>query len=127
MERIGDVAYRLRLPAKTRIHDVFHVVFLKKHQGDPPTETVPLPPIVHGRAVPTPAKVIRARLNRGDWELSVQWVGHSVSEATWEPLEQFKEHYPTFQLEDELFRKEGGSVVDSFVGLTYERRRKKNV
>lgn len=96
LERIGDVAYRLRLPAKTRIHDVFHVVFLKKHQGDPPTETVPLPPIVHGRAVPTPAKVIRARLNRGAWELSVQWVGRAVSEATWEPLEQFKEHYPVF-------------------------------
>ena len=49
-----------------------------------------------------------------------------AADTTWEPLESFKERYPSFQLEDELFRKEGGSVVDSFVGRTYERR-KKNV
>lgn len=87
---------------------------------------MPLPVIVHGRAVPTPAKVVHARLNRGAWELSVQWVGRDASEASWEPLEQFKERYPLFHLEDELFRKEGGSVVDAFVGRTYERRKKKD-
>ena len=127
VERIGDVAYRLQLPASARIHNVFHVVFLKKHVGDPPVAPVPLPPIDHGRAVPTPQKVLRARLNHGVWELSVQWLGLPAADTTWEPLESFKERYPSFQLEDELFRKEGGSVVDSFVGRTYERRRKKNV
>jgi len=40
-------------------------------------------------------------------------------------LESFKERYPSFQLEDKLFQKEGRSVVDSFVGRKYERRRKK--
>ena len=37
------------------------------------------------------------------------------------------ERYPTFQLEDELFWKEDGSVVDTFVGHTYERCRKKSM
>jgi hypothetical protein len=72
MECVGDVAYHLHLPAKTRIHDVFHVVFLKKHVGAPPDDTVPLPPIVHGRAVLNKARVVRAHLNRSAWELSMQ-------------------------------------------------------
>ena len=94
---------------------------------DPPAAPVPLPTIDHGCAVPTPAKVLLARLNRGMWELSVQWLDRPDAETSWEPLESFKERYPSFQLEDELFQKEGGSVVDSFVGRMYERRRKKNV
>lgn len=71
LERIGSVAYRLRLPDKARIHDVLHVVFLKKHQGVPPTDIVPLPHIV-GRAVPTLEQVVRAKPNRGSWDVLVQ-------------------------------------------------------
>ena len=75
---------------------------------------VPLPPVIHGRVVPTPASVKRARLNHGVWELCVRWVGRDASEET----------YPEFQLEDELFREEGGNVVDAFVGIQYRRRNK---
>ena len=36
VERIGKVAYRLRLPPElTRIHDVFHVSMLQKYIADP--------------------------------------------------------------------------------------------
>jgi hypothetical protein len=34
----------------------------------------------------------------------VQWQGKSAVEATWEPLEQFKEAYPEFKLKGEIFR-----------------------
>jgi hypothetical protein len=100
------------------------VVFLKKYSGDPPAEVVLLPPIGNGRVLPVPAKIIKARLNRGSWELLVQWEGRSAADATWEKIDEFKEAHPEFQLEDELFSGEGGSVVDTFVGRVYSRRKK---
>lgn len=70
-KRVGVVAYRLRLPPKACIHVVFHVALLKKYVGDPPAALVPLPSILHGRVVPTPAAIVLARLNHGRWQLLV--------------------------------------------------------
>jgi len=126
VERIGNVAYHLQLPPKARIHDVFHVVFLKKYSGDAPEHIVPLPVIVHGRAVSSPQTVLRARPSRTSWDLLVQWSGQPAVDATWEPLEQFKESFPDFQLEDKLFSYGEGSVVDRVFGAKYQRRNKKD-
>ena len=101
------------------------VGFLKKFVSDPPSTMVPLPPIHHGRVLPTPASVDKAHMVRGVWQVRVQWVGQPASDATWEPVPDFTEAYPDFQLEDELFRKEGGSVMDAYVGQTYQRQRRK--
>jgi hypothetical protein len=46
LERIGFVAYRLQLPQHARIHDVFHITFLKKFEGTPLATRPPLPLIV---------------------------------------------------------------------------------
>lgn len=107
-ERVGFVAYRLRLPAKACIHDVFHVMFLKKHNGPPPAQMGSLPPIGHGRALPVPNKVVRAMPSKDSWELLVQWEDLNAAEASWVTLEDFKEQYPSFKLEDELFGWGGG-------------------
>jgi hypothetical protein len=121
VERLGAVAYRLRLPPKARIHDVFHVALLKKYEGDPPGTIVPLLPTLHRRVIPIPAAVVRARLNRGRWQLLVHWEGRPAADSTWEDIDDFKERYPAFQLTDEQFVGEG-SVIDAFVGRQYRRR-----
>jgi hypothetical protein len=107
LAKVGSVAYRLALPPRAQIHNVFHVVFLKKFVVEPPTEVVPLPPIQHGRVLPIPEKVDRARMVRGAWQVRVHWVDRPASDTTWEPVSEFTQAYPEFQLEDELFRKEG--------------------
>jgi hypothetical protein len=68
---------------------------------------------------------MRAMPTKDSWQLLVQWEGGTAADATWEPLPEFKERYPTFKLEDELFGPGGGgSVVDSFFGKQFARRPK---
>ena len=119
LERVGDVAYRLRLLDGARIHDVFHVGVLKPFRGPPPQGEPVLPPLRHGRSLRQPDKVLRLELRRGVWHVLVAWAGMPTSEATWEPVPAFCDAYPSFQLEDELFPEGGRDVM---FGKTYKRR-----
>ena len=115
------MAYRLQLPEGARIHDVVHVGVLKPFRGTPPSSTPALPPLRHGRLLPQPARVLRASLRRDVWHVLIHWANMPESEATWEPLEAFREAHPTFQLEDELFLQGGRDVM---VGNKYQRRKR---
>ena len=57
----------------------------------------------HGSVVPSLAKVFRAKLYKGVWQVLIQWEGLPASDASWEDVEAFKRLYIAFQLEDELF------------------------
>ena len=116
----GLSSIRLQLPARARIHDVFHVGLLKPFRGEPPAAPPALPPIANGRILPEPAKVLQAQLRRGIWLILVQWAGLPEEEATWEQREEFRQHYPDFQLEDGLFAQAGRDVM---TGLVYTRKR----
>ena len=78
-ELINDVAVRLALPPRAKLHDVFHVGLLKKFIGPPPEAPPPLPAIHHGAIVPEPDRVVRARLARGVRQVLVHWKGQSAA------------------------------------------------
>ena len=120
LEHIGAVAYRLRLPEGARLHNVFHVGLLKPFKGDPLATPPTVPPVQDGWLLPAPDNVLRAQLRRGAWHVLVQWQGLPSDDATWEPLQDFKDRYPDVQLEDELFEEAGRDVM---TGVQYVRRR----
>jgi len=122
VERIGEVAYRLELPAGARLHNVFHVGLLKKFYGEPPSQTPELPLIHHGRVLVEPEEVLRGRLARGQREVLVRWKGAPAAETSWVALDDFREQFPSFQLEDELLLQGGRDVM---WGLGYSRRNKR--
>ncbi|WVZ89126.1 LOW QUALITY PROTEIN: hypothetical protein U9M48_035574 [Paspalum notatum var. saurae] len=85
-----------------RIHDVFHVGLLKKFVGTPPDALPPLPPMHFGAALPIPARAIKIRMARGVRQVLIQWKDQPASAATWEDVEEFQRHYPSWQLVDDL-------------------------
>ncbi|XP_047084782.1 uncharacterized protein LOC124696039 [Lolium rigidum] len=104
--QLAQVAMRdttiLELPVGSRIHNVFHVSLLKAHKGDPPAEAPTLHPHDDGRVLPGPERVLKAQQRRGAWHVLVQWLGLPTEDATWEKLDEFQQHFPDVQLEDEL-------------------------
>lgn len=60
VERICNVAYRLQLPAESRIHPMFHFSVLKPFKGDPHKESiVPLPKVnkTEGKPILSPLAI----------------------------------------------------------------------
>jgi hypothetical protein len=122
VEVINSVAFRLALPPGARLHDVFHVGLLEKFVGTPPQAPPQLPTIHNGAVVPDPTSVLRIRLGpNGERQALIQWDNLPPSSPSWEDLEQFKQKYPQFQLEDELLLKGGSDVM---WGRSYSRRKR---
>lgn len=121
LEHIWDVAYRLDLPVGARIHNVFHVGFLKQFFGVPPDQPPALPVLHHGRVLIEHAAVLKLRLVRGRQELLVRWKGAPPAESSWVDLEDFRQQFPEFQLADNLFLQGGKDVM---VGVPYTRRKR---
>ena len=111
IELINEVAVRLELPPRARIHNVFHVGQLKKYQGTPPTEPPQLPLLHHGAIDHEPERAVRYRLARGVHQALVQWKGASAASATWEDVATLRSKFPQFQLEDELALDGEGDVM----------------
>jgi hypothetical protein len=67
--------------------------------------------LVDGRITPVPETVLQAQLRHAVWFVRIKWHGLGEEDATWEKLDEFRTHYPDFQLEDELFSQAGRDVM----------------
>lgn len=98
LQKIGTMAYKLELPAASRLHPVFHVSCLKKVIGDKlPVQTI-LPELdEEGKIILEPEAVIETRTrqlrNRSISEYLIKWKNLSAEDSTWED-ENFMQKYP---------------------------------
>ncbi|CAM8968817.1 unnamed protein product [Rhodiola kirilowii] len=116
IERIGPVAYRLELPAESKVHNVFHVSLLKQCRGNPHEHVIPLPPDLQDlHPVIRPDKIIGFRhiLQHGMPvpEFLVQWEHQIAAEATWEQVTTFIQRFPAYDLEDKVLFDAAGNVT----------------
>lgn len=113
-QRVGKVAYRLKLPEGSRIHPVFHVSLLKQRIGEEIPTTVELPPLrANGLFILHPETVLKTRqVKRGTGdivELLIKWKDLPIEDATWEEQGQIQSSFPAFvlNLEDKVLLEEG--------------------
>ena len=116
LERIGEVAYKLELPATSLLHPVFHVTALKKVIVEPTGMIEELPTFGEdGEVMLKPKQVLRYRQQgkgkKGEraWQVRIQWHGLPEEEATWEDYEEISRKFPNLTLEDKENLEGGGN------------------
>ncbi|KAH0655478.1 hypothetical protein KY285_030360 [Solanum tuberosum] len=99
--KIGEVAYRLLLPADVLIHPTFHVSQLKKCHAVP--VVLNHPPVLHMSSpyCPLPEDILERRMiktgNKAVCQVLVKLLGIDLAQATWEILTELQHRFPSFQ------------------------------
>jgi hypothetical protein len=89
VKRISPVAYRLKLPVGTNVHDVFHASLLKEYHADKTgarIEPIPEAVLVDGETEYVVDTILDHRMKRNRMQYLVSWKGYSHDDSTWEPL-----------------------------------------
>jgi hypothetical protein len=118
IEKVGAVAYKLKLPEGSRVHPVFHVSLLKKAVGNY-QEDDELPELIDEPVeVYNPEAVLASQRIKHQGEevkqVLVHWQGRSADEATWEDEVMIRSQFPNFDLGDKV-NIEGGGIDRSHV------------
>ena len=113
LSRVGEVAYRLKLPAEAKIHNTFHVSQLKKAVGDS-VQTVALLVQLTAEGVleaqPETVLGVRTHPVTGQEEVLIQWKGMPAYESSWEWKKVIQGQFPEFDLEDKVNLAAGSNV-----------------
>ncbi|CAN0904946.1 hypothetical protein LINGRAHAP2_LOCUS23386 [Linum grandiflorum] len=93
VERIKELAYRLDLPAESRIHPVFHVSMLKAARGAVSGITPALPATTDNPG-PQPVAILERRVRKGREQVLVHWTHTTPADATWDDLDHLQIQFP---------------------------------
>ena len=109
MKKVGNVAYRLKLPDRLKVHPTFHVSFLKPFHEDlvnlARKQAKRAPPVMQKQFDRGVTKILdhktegQSKKNRRTSYL-VQWENTPISEASWEKAEtlwQFEKQVEEYQ------------------------------
>ena len=96
LSKMGAVAYKLKLPASSMVHPVFHVSQLKKLVGQHHEVTADIPD--HTFQWSVPETIIQRRcITKGTNKIQqvlIKWSNMLVSLATWEDMEPLRQQFP---------------------------------
>jgi hypothetical protein len=117
LERIGQAAYRLELPAASKIHNVFHVSQLKEFRPDYSPVFADLPNIPALDVMETePEKILDQRLvkkgNAALPQVLIKWKHLPEDSATWEDWTTLKSKFPSVSSWGQATSSGGGPVMD---------------
>jgi hypothetical protein len=98
LQKIGTMAYKLELPASSRVHPVFHVSCLKKVIGDKiPVQTIFPELDKEGKIILEPEAITDTRIhqlrNRSISKYLIKWRKLPAEDSTWED-ESFIQKHP---------------------------------
>jgi hypothetical protein len=98
LQNIGTMAYKLELPASSRVHPIFHVSCLKKVIGDKiPVQTIFLELDEEGKIILDPEAITDTRIhqlrNRSISKYLIKWKKLPTEDSTWED-ESFIQKHP---------------------------------
>ena len=97
---MGPVGYKLALPPHVKVHDVFHILLLKKYVHDASHivdwNVIQVEP--EGEFLPEPLQILEREeielRNRTIARVKVLWKHFTAEEATWEREAEMMEKYP---------------------------------
>ncbi|GKV05606.1 hypothetical protein SLEP1_g17598 [Rubroshorea leprosula] len=100
LKRIGSMAYKLKLPATARVHDVFHVSLLNKKIRDNVSVSSFLESLLGTTQVFYPDAILDRKIQNKQGKAItmwlIKWKNHSNEEATWEVCTDFMARFPDF-------------------------------
>ncbi|GAU22915.1 hypothetical protein TSUD_377270 [Trifolium subterraneum] len=112
IDKVGTVAYKLKLPEGSKVHPIFHVSLLKKAVGTYQTDDLPELMEVPTDLCEPEAVLANRRVKQQREEVKqvlIHWKGRIVEEATWEDEIMIRSQFPNFALEDKV-NLEGESI-----------------
>ncbi|KAA3479974.1 DNA/RNA polymerases superfamily protein [Gossypium australe] len=97
IERVGPVAYRLRLPPELeKIHNVFHVSMLRRYRSDSSHEIAPSEIEIRSdmtyeeEPIRILAREVKELRKKKISLVKILWNRHGIEEATWEPEDSMR-------------------------------------
>ena len=85
LRQINEVAYKVELPPKSRVHPVFHVSQLRKFLGEAPAPLDPVLSANPGEAEFEVEAILDTRLSCKKRQFLIKWKGYPIKDASWEP------------------------------------------
>lgn len=112
-QKLGAVAYKLKLPPTCGIHPVIHVSQLKKALAPSEEAQQELPEPEVDRVLD---RVLRHRLHRAGsasgTQVLVQWSGSSPANDTWEDLIELQNRFPHARVWGQVGVEEVGNITE---------------